>query len=308
MAKKKHYHYTKNNSNKTDAAKNSLAQAQVARYSETQLMMSLSSLGLSETTCELLEKNKITKAADLVRRSEKDMYKVQGLNKRILFEIKDGLKKNGMALCPDPQKIETVKPVESKSNKAQDAPKANKSAEKPGAKDEQSKEEKKSKFGLVDRPSQKSTDKVQKPQKQQKQGSQKSEKQTETLKPGQWRKVLKGGKWGYSDGYKIVIPTEYDEIFAFKEGLASVEVKEKCGYINEQNEIVIPLDYDTAMSFSEGLAMVVKGDKCGYINKNNEVIIPFEYDAATPFEDGEAKVKKDGKWGTITPEGKITWI
>lgn len=84
---------------------------------------------------------------------------------------------------------------------------------------------------------------------------------------GEWRKVLKGGKWGYSDGFKIVIPTMYDEIFAFKDGLASVEIDEKCGYIDKDNNVVIPLDYDTAMSFSEGLAMVVKGDKCGYINK-----------------------------------------
>lgn len=96
---------------------------------------------------------------------------------------------------------------------------------------------------------------------------QKPERLTEPLPIGEWRKVLKGGKWGYSDGFKIVIPTMYDEIFAFKDGLASVEIDEKCGYIDKDNNVVIPLDYDTAMSFSEGLAMVVKGDKCGYINK-----------------------------------------
>lgn len=308
MANKKHYYNNKNRKPKGDATNNNnTINAQVAKYSEAQLMMSLSELGLCETTCTLLESNKITKSADLVKRSEKDMYKVQGLNKRILFEVKDALKKNGMSLCPiqDNKKPQNAnqdngkkKSVDSEKNLQSDEPKG---------------EEKKSKFGLVDRPKTNNGQKTpkqtkQNQQKQKQDKPQKQEKLTEPLKAGQWRKVLKGGKWGYSDGFKIVIPTMYDEIFAFKEGLASVEINEKCGYINEQNEVIIPLDYDTAMSFSEGLAMVVKGDKCGYINQNNEVIIPFEYDAGTPFEDGEAKIKKDGKWGTITKNGKVTWI
>lgn len=306
MANKKHYHNNKNRRPKGENANNNQISAQVAKYSETQLMMSLSELGLSDASCTLLESNKITKSADLVKRTEKDMYKVQGLNKRILFEVKDALKKNGMSLCLD---MDNKKP----QNANQDGKKKAVEGDGNSSNDEPKNEEKKSKFGLVDRHEPKNGQKIAKQQKQnqpkQKQDKpQKQEKLTEPLKAGQWRKVLKGGKWGYSDGFKVVIPTMYDEIFAFKEGLASVEINEKCGYINEQNEVVIPLDYDTAMSFSEGLAMVVKGDKCGYINQNNEVIIPFEYDAGTPFEDGEAKIKKDGKWGTITKEGKITWI
>lgn len=313
MANKKHYHNNKNRRPKSDTLNNNAVNAQVAKYSEAQLMMTLSELGLSEATCTLLESNKITKSADLVKRTEKDMYKVQGLNKRILFEIKDALKKSGMSLF-----VNQESGKENNNKKPQNANQEGKkkSAEEVKPADEPQKDEKKSKFGLVDRPQtkngQKSQKPEQKPQKQAKQNKdnkpQKPEKLTEPLKAGQWRKVLKGGKWGYSDGFKVVIPTMYDEIFAFKEGLASVEINEKCGYINEQNEVVISLDYDTAMSFSDGLAMVVKGDKCGYINKDNEVIIPFEYDAGTPFEDGEAKIKKDGKWGTITKSGKITWI
>ena len=87
-----------------------------------------------------------------------------------------------------------------------------------------------------------------------------------------------------------------------------MELDEKCGYIDPENNVVIPFEYETAMSFSEGYASVVKGGKCGYIDKNNEVVIPFVYDAATPFEGGEAKVKKDGRWGTIFPDGTVKWI
>ena len=327
MANKKRY-YHKNRAQKPDNAENSAIQQQTALYSSEQLSKSLQNLGVSEATCALLEKNRILTAADLVRRTEKDMYKVQGLNKKILFEIKDALKANGMSLRPE------LKPQNAQADKAQKQEVKDKNAL--GQKELQKKqksdknvkqedvqgEKRTSKFGLADK-AQKPQNKVQnlqtgqqkgqnqksaQPQKNANQKPQKPEKLAEPLPFGEWRKVLKGGKWGYSDGFKIVIPTMYDEIFAFKDGLASVEIDEKCGYIDKDNNVVIPLDYDTAMSFSEGLAMVVKGDKCGYINKNNEVVIPFEYDAGTPFEDGEAKVKKDGKWGTINVEGNVVWI
>lgn len=330
MANKKRYY--KNRASKRNQEG---ANEQIAKYSEAQLTLSLQDLGIGESTCELLSKNRIQTAADLVKRSEKDMYKVQGLNKKILFEVKDALRAKDMELRPEPQK-QTAK-AEQKQN-ATDSNKQNEfdgeqksksdkkkpqndsqkrgendkeSSDKSAKSERQDKGEKTraSKFGLSDRASAKPQQNNRQPQKQNDKNKQKpAEKLIEPLKPGQWRKVLKGGKWGYSNGFKIVIPTMYDEIFAFKEGLASVEIDEKCGYIDEENNVVIPLDYDTAMSFSEGLAMVCRGEKCGYINKNNEVVIPFEYDAGTPFENGEAKIKKDGKWGTITVEGKITWI
>lgn len=61
------------------------------------------------------------------------------------------------------------------------------------------------------------------------------------------------------------------------------------------------------MSFSEGLASVQIGDKCGYIDKQNVLVIPCVYDACTQFENGRAKVKQDGSWGTIDKEGKTVW-
>lgn len=322
MANKKRYY---NNRSKKQNQESVIEQT--AKFSQEQLSLSTEDWGISEATRELLAKNRILTAADLVKRTEKDMYKVQGLNKKILFEVKDALKAKDMSLRPEPQKPKTdnvqnaktpqnVQKEQSadvngdqkrKNDKKQNSQKSEKLDRRTND-DTNAKAERTSKFGLSDRASSKPQNKQNQTVKQNDKKSQKSEKLTEPLKQGQWRKVLKGGKWGYSDGFKIVIPTMYDEIFAFKEGLASFEIDEKCGYIDEQNNVVIPPDYDTAMSFSEGLAMVCRGEKCGYINKNNEVVIPFEFDAATPFENGEAKVKKDGKWGTITTEGKITWI
>jgi len=294
MANKRYYHHSKNKAQKPQAPQEEV------RYSAEQLGKSTSDLGISEATRELLEKNRITTAADLVRRTEKDMYRVQGLGKKMLFEIKDALAKADMELRMEPKQEPQKPPQQPKPTAQKTAQNISRNAQEPV---------RSSKFGLADR----RTDLKQKPQAAQSkqpvtQKATKPEKLTAPLPVEQWRKVMKGGKWGYSDGFKIVIPTMYDEIFCFKEGLASVEIDGKCGYIDKENNVVIPFEYDTAMSFSEGFAMIVKGDKCGYINKDNELVIACQYDAATPFEGGEAKVKKDGKWATLSPDGSLVWI
>lgn len=311
MANKKFYYQNRNRrAAKPDAAAQEAIAAQTSKYSSESLSMPISAMGVSDTTCELLAKYRIENAGDLVRRTEKEMYKVQGLNKKILFELKDALRANRMSFRAEEQKPDKSKPMPAKDGAreaekvAADVKKSNAKPVRDQSNSQQRDSVRNSKFGLSDRRDSKQPakpqPKAQKPEP--------VKKLTEPLPIGEWRKVLKGGKWGYSDGFKIVIPTMYDEIFAFKEGLASVELNEKCGYIDEQNNIVIPFDYDIAMSFSEGLACVAKGEKCGYINKNNEVIFNFEYDAATAFENGEAKIKKDGKWGTLTKDGSIIWI
>lgn len=286
MANKKFYGKNKNKNSR--AVANKAASAELEKYSAEQLSLTLEELGLIEKTRELLQKNNISTSADLVVRTSRDMFKIQGLNKRILFEVKDALRAHNMSLRVDEN-------VSARQKKLDDAGNTDhREQNKPVVQDENRGTPK---FGLADR-------RVDKPQKRAKQ----PEKLTEPLPQEEWRKVMKGGKWGFSDGFNFVIPAMYDEVFYFKEGLASCELNGKCGYIDGNNEVVIPFEYDTAMSFSEGYAMVVKGEKCGYINKNNEVVIPFEYDAATPFEEGEAKVKKDGKWATLTPDGKLVWI
>lgn len=258
--------------NRGKAQKQNSAPAQTQSYSKESTSIPLESVGVSPATCELLAKNRINTLGDLVVRSEKDMFKVQGFNKRMLFELRDAMRSKGMNFKP-----EQPKPEKKAQNQPSQSSQKNK---KNGQQKAQAKLEK----------------------------QEKPEKLTEPLPVDRWRKIQKGGKWGFYDGFKTVIPASYDEVFCFKEGLASVELDEKCGYIDSENNVVIPFEYETAMSFSEGLASVSKVTKFGYINKENQVVIPFEYDAATPFENGEAKVKKDGRWGTITPNGEVKWI
>ena len=273
---KKFYYYNRNKQSAKQSAKQTAkpaTQIESNLYPVEKMSITLENMGVSVKTAELLAKNKINTAGDIVIRTERDMFKVQGFNKKMLFELKDALKAMGMEFRP---------PV----------PKAPKQVQ----------EQKSEKVDKVDAKPQKG--------KQDKNGTsqEKQAKLTEPLPVEEWRKVQKGGKWGFHDGMKTVIEPSYDEVFCFRDGLASVELDEKCGYINPQGEVVITFEYETAMSFSEGLAAVAKRDKFGYIDKEDTLVIPFEYDAATAFENGEAKVKKDGKWGTISTDGTVKWI
>ena len=276
---KKFYYYNKNKSNQKQPSqahgKQKAPAVESNIYPVEKMNLALENIGVSPKTAELLAKNKINTAGDVAIRTERDMFKVQGFNKKMLFELKDALKSQGMEFRPA-------------------VPKAPKQPQKPEGAEKADRPEVKSQKGKQD--------------KSNKTPSEKPQKLTEPLAVNDWRKIQKGGKWGFYDGMKTVIEPAYDEVFCFRDGLASVELDEKCGYINDKGEVVIPLEYETAMSFSEGLAAVTKRDKFGYINKENTIVIPFEYDAATAFENGEAKVKKDGKWGTISTDGTVKWI
>jgi len=251
----------------------------------------ISEINLSESTFDLLSKNKISVCGDLVMRTEKDMYKIQGLNKKILLEVINSLSKFGLELRPIPEQIEKSSSKQISNN---DKPQQiNKDKQNDIEKPQQI-----NKFGLAEKVLQKDNKKT----------TNNLLTQVDNIITNEIKKFIKGGKWGFIKGSKILVPPIYDEVFLFKEDLSCVEIDEKCGFIDINNNIVIPIEYDLASSFSEGLAMVCKNNKCGYINKNNELVIPFSYDAATQFENGEAKVKKDGKWATIDTNNNLTWI
>lgn len=312
MSKKFYYH------GKKDTAQNGSKAPSAPRYSAEKLTIVLESIGISATTCELLAKCRINTTGDLTSKTERDMFRIQGFNKKMLIELRNALKSVQMTFKPEEEKLKqpakpetddksdnsdnrkTGKPVISNGRNGRadinNAPKQNNNYVKENGKGKDIPRD--NERGRTDTAN----------QKQPVRAADNPEKLSEPLPVEKWRKIQKGNKWGFFDGFKTVIPAMYDEVAFFRDGLASVEIDEKCGYIDSTNNIVIPLDYETAMSFSEGYACVVKGGKCGYIDKENNVVIDFEYDAATPFEEGEAKVKKIGRWGTITPDGVVKWI
>lgn len=89
----------------------------------------------------------------------------------------------------------------------------------------------------------------------------------------------------------VVIESKPNWSFAgdFKDGLASVVVKGKWGFINTKGEIAIEPKFDRVRSFSDGLALVKVGEGLqalvGYIDHSGKLKIPFEssYWAGTDF-------------------------
>lgn len=119
-----------------------------------------------------------------------------------------------------------------------------------------------------------------------------------------------GDKWGFVDlNGEIVIPIKYKEAKNFSEGMASVclDVKGKntCGFIDKTENFVIPAQFEECWYFSEGLAAFKKNGKYGFINKKGEIVIKPAFDWLYSFTEGLAAVKKNGKWGFINKNGRF---
>ena len=110
MANKKFYYHGKKNTSTTNKPAGA-AQRADSRYPVEKTSVTLEALGVSPSLAELLGKNRISTAGDLVRRTEKDMFRVQGFNKKMLFELRDLLKARGMEFNPDP----AAQPVQQKA-------------------------------------------------------------------------------------------------------------------------------------------------------------------------------------------------
>lgn len=78
--------------------------------------------------------------------------------------------------------------------------------------------------------------------------------------------------------YEFIIPPKFENIKGFSEGLASVKVNGKYGFINKKGKVVIPHEFDDAGFFSEGLADVKINGKYGFINKKGKIVILPEFD------------------------------
>ena len=91
----------------------------------------------------------------------------------------------------------------------------------------------------------------------------------------------------------------------YYEGLASVKLNGKWGFIDKTGKEVIPIKYDNAGSFSERLASVKLNDKWGFIDKTGKEVIPIKYDDVYSFSEiSLALVKLEGKWFYINPKGE----
>ncbi len=274
-------------------------------YSEEILSESAQVLSLRSDTATLLANAKILTLRDVLKREEKDFYRISTFNKKNLLDLKKALQARKLELKPTTEKPQQQNNVPTQNKQAPAALAEKKPTGNPPQapkKENIQKNNQKDKYGTVDSPSfmsivpEKPPRVVVTPEKE---------------IPDIYVKVNKGGKWGFKDrnGKQTVAPL-YDEVFSYKEDMCCVEREELFGFINREGEEIIPITYTCATSFSEGLACVFKKDKCGYINKANETVIDFKYDAGTPVINGECRVKLDGRWGELHLDkpNEVRWI
>lgn len=88
-------------------------------------------------------------------------------------------------------------------------------------------------------------------------------------------------KYGFKDGFTIVIPAKYDAVGSFNEGHAVVMLNNKLGIIDVKGDFVIENKYDDLYHLYGDfyVARINDGDswKCGVINTSEEIIIDFQF-------------------------------
>ncbi|HEY9047764.1 MAG TPA: WG repeat-containing protein [Ohtaekwangia sp.] len=119
------------------------------------------------------------------------------------------------------------------------------------------------------------------------------------------------GKMGYIDKTgKMVIANKFDQADDFEGDLAKASYKGKWGFIDKTGKFVIPAIYESyPAGFSEGLAHVNTGPwdhpQFGYFDTTGKMIIPARYTWADSFHDGVAMVKQGDQTLYINKAGEV---
>ena len=312
MSSNKNRYYKQKKHNKEKPVDN-----YVPPFSDEKLDLSLEEIHLHPKTLEALKSVGLSVVRELAVRSEKDLFKLKGFNKKSYLDVIKKLGFIGVTIKPLPEGEKSMLDDQS-SGQAEQKPNTQKgdltaakdflndSLQKDKTlpvKDNLGKDKNSFKKPFEQKDKSKNEREAFKPvKKQNDQTSEQKEEDKDVLK-----KYLINGKYGFKDqNNKVVIHADYDELYPFKEGLACFQSGDYYGYIDMENNIVIPADtYVLATSFSEGLAAVMPKDKYGYIDKNNVFVIQPQFDAATAFSDGEARVKIGDKWGALYKDGSL---
>lgn len=118
--------------------------------------------------------------------------------------------------------------------------------------------------------------------------------------------VRKNGKWGFlSSDRKEIVPTIYDSVGSFHEGLADVSKDGKCGFVDTTGKVVIDLVFDNVYGFRSGIAKVANLGHYGLINKTGRIILPTEYDNIAHVSGGMIAICKNGLWGFVDLTGNV---
>src|SRR3954463_5996647 len=116
--------------------------------------------------------------------------------------------------------------------------------------------------------------------------------------------VTVDGKHGYIDiAGRMVIPPAFDFAWQFSEGRASAWQNGRAGFIDRSGKFVIPPQFEYAKVFEEGLAEVELGGLWGFVGTDGQLSIQPQFEETRSFAEGRAPVRMDGLWGYIDKAG-----
>ncbi|WP_341905582.1 WG repeat-containing protein [Fluviicola taffensis] len=104
---------------------------------------------------------------------------------------------------------------------------------------------------------------------------------------------------------RIIIPFEYDEMFAPTESLFLTKLNGKYGFINKKNHVVIDHKFTYAAPFSEGLAAASKSNLIGFIDRKGDFEIKERFTSADDFQYGYAQVFFHNQTSVVDSKGMI---
>ena len=117
---------------------------------------------------------------------------------------------------------------------------------------------------------------------------------------------INNGKYGFIKDGVVILQAKYDQVWAFRDGLAQVELNRKYGYIDKNGNEVIPIKYDSVLwDLGVGVALVELNGKWGYIAPSGKKVTPIKYDHIWAFFEGcgLAQVELNRKYGYIDKNG-----
>lgn len=115
-------------------------------------------------------------------------------------------------------------------------------------------------------------------------------------------------KWGYfyKKNGRIAIPAIYDEAFPFEDGLASIKLDDKYGFINYLGaEVIEPIYEYTDIYFRGGLCLAKKDGKFGYIDIDGKTKIDFKFKFATEFLVSDISLGKERMYAIVEEEERF---
>ena len=101
----------------------------------------------------------------------------------------------------------------------------------------------------------------------------------------------------------------FDEIYGFKNGIAKVELNDKCNLIDVNCNLLSQQWFDWINNFNEnGISIVVLNKKCNFIDTNGNLLYKQWFDNAFNFNEyGFSIVVLNDKWNLIDTNGNLLY-